>query len=179
MSAEYIGGIKLFAGNFAIVDYAFCSGQLVAISQNNALFALIGTQFGGDGVNTFALPDLRSRVPIGQGQGVGLTGRTIGQVGGSESVTLSNAQLPAHTHALNATTASTTSVTPGPTLMTGTLNANDGTFYESPTNIGFTATNLNANAVAPNGSSLPHSNIQPSLAINYLIALFGVFPSRN
>jgi microcystin-dependent protein len=179
MSAEFLGAVKVFAGNFAISGFAFCDGRLLSIAQNSALFALLGTTYGGNGTTTFALPDLRGRAPIGMGTGAGLTPRTIGSPGGSETVSLFGVNMPSHTHALNATTASTNNTTPGPGVLTGALNSSDGTFYTAPGQAGFTAVALNANALNQQGGNLPHNNIQPSLGINYIIALAGIFPSRN
>jgi microcystin-dependent protein len=179
MGAEYLGAVKLFAGNFAIKGYAFCAGQQLAINQNQALFALLGTTYGGNGQTTFALPDLRGRVPIGMGQGAGLSPRTLGEASGAESVTLLTSNVPIHTHTLNATTATTTTTTAGPGVLTGTLKASDGAFYTLPTQTEFATFSMNAGAVALRGGGQPHNNIQPSLGINYLIALVGIFPSRN
>jgi microcystin-dependent protein len=125
------------------------------------------------------LPDLRGRVPLNFGQGNGLSNYALGQTGGSEAVTLIQQTVPIHLHTLSATKALTTTTAPGPTVLTGSLNASDGEFYPVPTNIGFTATNMNAAAVTTQGGSQPHNNIQPTLAITYLIALNGIYPSRN
>jgi len=179
MSAEFLGAVKLFAGNFAIRGFAMCDGQILSISQNAALFALLGTTFGGNGSSTFQLPNLQGRVPIGMGNGAGLTSRVIGESGGAESVTLLAANVPSHTHRLNATSASTTATTPGSGVLTGSLNASDGTFYTAPGQPGFTVVAMNAAAVNQQGGNQPHNNIQPSLAINYIIALTGIFPTRN
>ncbi|HZZ89343.1 MAG TPA: tail fiber protein [Caulobacteraceae bacterium] len=179
MTQQYLGSIMLFAGNFAIRNFATCDGQTLSIAQNAALFSLLGTTYGGNGVTTFQLPDLRGRVPLNFGQGPGLSNYNLGQTGGSEAVTLNQQSVPSHLHALSATSANTTTVTPGPTVLTGSLNASDGQFYPVPTNIGFTATNMNATAVTSQGSGQSHNNIQPTLAITYLIALQGIFPSRN
>ena len=179
MSQEYLGAVKLFAGNFAINGYALCSGQSLPINQNQALFSLLGTTFGGNGQTTFNLPDLRGRVPVGMGQGTGLSPRVLGQPGGSESVTLLTANVPAHSHTLNATTATTSTATAGPGVLTGTLKASDGEFYTLPTQLEFATFSMNPGAVGSRGSGQPHNNIQPSLAISYLIAMLGIFPSRN
>ena len=124
---------------------------------------------------SFSVPGL----PVNFGQGPGLSNYAIGQTGGAETVTLTQQTVPSHSHSLNATLALTTTTTPGPTVLTGSLNASDGQFYPVPTNIGFTATNMNAAAVTTQGSSQGHNNIQPTLAITYCIALQGIFPSRN
>jgi microcystin-dependent protein len=177
-SDDFVGAVKLFAGNFAFVGSAMCQGQLMAISQNTALFSLLGTSFGGDGRSTFGLPDLRGRVPIGVGQGAGLTNRVLGEIGGSENVTLTTTTVPTHSHTLNATTALTSTTTAGPSVLTGTLNASDGKFYTTPNQLEFVTVAMNPGAVSARGGSLPHNNIQPSMGINYLIMLQGVFPSR-
>jgi microcystin-dependent protein len=179
VSDDFLGAVKLFGGNFAFVGSAMCQGQLMAISQNTALFSLLGTNFGGNGVSTFGLPDLRSRVPIGSGQGAGLSSRVLGEAGGSENVTLTTATVPPHSHTLNATTALTSTTTAGPSVLTGTLNASDGEFYPSPADFGFYTLSMNPGAVSVRGGSQPHNNIQPSMCINYLIMLTGIFPSRN
>jgi microcystin-dependent protein len=179
MAAEYLGAVKLFAGNFAISGYAFCAGQLMSIQQNAALFSILGTTYGGNGVQTFQLPDLRSRLPIGQGNGIGLTPRVIGEIGGSENVSLLSNNVPPHNHVFNASTTPTTTGAAGPTVMPGALKSTDGTFYTATGQAGLTLAQMNPGAVQPQGRSLPHNNIQPSMGINYIIALQGIFPSRN
>ena len=177
--AEYIGAVKIFAGNYAISGYAFCAGQLLSIQQNQALFALLGTTFGGNGVSNFQLPDLRSRLPIGQGQGPGLTPRTIGEVGGVENVTLLGNNVPSHGHTLNATLNTGTTNVPGPALIAGNLASTDMGFYVHPSQAGYTPETLNVGTLPTAGGNLPHNNIQPSMGINYIIALQGIFPSRS
>lgn len=172
MSTEpFIGEIKLFAGNFAILGHAYCNGTLMSIAQNSALFSLIGTIYGGDGMTTFALPDLRGRIPIGMGSGAGLTARTIGQTGGSENVTLTINQIPAHNHSLNCNSAAANAVNPS------------GNFWAAqPHLVQFATTGSSAmksNALSNSGGSQPHTNLHPTLTINYLIALEGLYPSRN
>jgi microcystin-dependent protein len=179
MAQEFIGAVKLFAGNFAISNYSFCNGATLAISQNQALFSLLGTTYGGNGVTTFQLPDLRGRVPISQGQGPGLTNRVIGTPGGLENVTLTTATTPPHQHAFNASTGATTTAVAGPSVVTGKLQSTDGAFYTAAGQPGFTLVNLNANAVSQMGGGQAHNNQQPTLAISYLISLYGIFPSRN
>lgn len=173
MSQPFIGSIMLFAGNFAVRGYAKCDGQLMSIAQNDALFALIGTTYGGDGVNTFALPDLRGRIGNSVGQGAGLSNYDQGQSGGTEAVSLTTAQLPAHTHALNAQGGNATTNTPGPT--TGYARAVAGTPYAGAANL----TTMAATALAASGGGSPHNNLMPYLTINFQIALEGIFPSRN
>lgn len=171
MSSPFLGQITMFGGNFAIRGYAFCNGQLLAISQNDALFALIGTTYGGDGVTTFGLPNLQSRVPVHQGSLSGGSTYTIGEAAGNETVTLTQSQMPTHTHAAQG-------------------NANDGGQASPANNFwGLSASNvysttapatpMNAGAVALTGGSQPHENMLPFLCINFLIALEGIFPSQN
>jgi microcystin-dependent protein len=181
MSDPFIGEIRLFAGNFAPRGWAFCQGQILSIAQNEALFALIGTTYGGNGQTTFALPDLRGRVPVSQGQGPGLSSYTIGQAAGVEQVTLTSSQIPPHQHALNATTAQGSSVSPGNTVMLATpvepgvqtaLYVVPGTSVVNPAPMA-------AQSIGQAGGNQPHSNMMPTLAINYIIAIEGLFPSRN
>jgi microcystin-dependent protein len=168
-----LGSLLIFAGNFAPRGWAFCSGQLLSISQNTALFSILGTTFGGDGVSNFALPDLRGRVPIHPGQGPGLSNYILGESGGSEKTTMLPANLPAHNHPLLATSeAGTTSAPAGAYL--GNTGALDREY-----NISGTVVAMNAAAIGPVGASLPFNIVQPYLAINYVIALTGIFPSRN
>ncbi len=171
MSTQYIGEIRIFAGNFAPVDWAFCNGALLPISDYEALYNLIGTTYGGDGQSTFALPNLQSRIPIHQGaDGSGNT-YVIGQSGGVESVTLATSQLPAHTHALLANSG------------TGTQSSPSGRTYAASSLEMFSpvapSTALSSQALGSAGGGQPHENRIPFLAINFIIALFGVFPSPS
>jgi microcystin-dependent protein len=171
MSNPYVGEVRLFGGNFAPMDWAFCQGQLMPIAENEVLFQLIGTTYGGDGVQTFALPDLRGRVPVHQGQGPGLSLRPIGQMAGSETVTLTVGQMPAHSHALRASTAAASVSAPAGALLAATsVNSYDNTAA---------GTAMAAGAITPAGAALPHDNVAPSLALNYIISLYGVFPSPS
>ena len=170
MSTPYVGEIRLFAGNFAPVGWMFCQGQILAISENDVLFTLIGTTYGGDGQQTFALPDLRGRVPVHQGQGPGLSPRVIGERAGSETVTLLASQLPNHTHALHASTASATGTTPGGAMLAATSAASYGP--------GPGAVAMAPGGVSSAGGGQPHDNMAPTLVVNYIISLFGVFPSQ-
>ena len=173
MSDPFIGEIRMFAGNFAPNGWAFCWGQLQSISENDALFALIGTTYGGDGQTTFALPDLRGRIPVGQGQGPGLSNRIVGQQYGTEDVTLLSSQMPAHTHTLLASgTAATASSPAGAVLAAQSMDAVfiSGT---APTAV------MRADLVAPDGGNQAHDNMAPYLCLNFIIALFGIFPSRS
>lgn len=174
MSTEpFIGEIKLFGGNFQINGHAFCAGQLLSISQYTALFSLIGTTYGGDGVNTFGLPDLRGRIPINQGNGAGLSPRTIGEMSGSENVTLIATELPVHTHNMNCNNATANSGNPAGNFPASQPQLTTYTATGTP------ASTMKANMVGIAGGNQPHPNLQPYLAINYLIALEGIFPSRN
>lgn len=175
MSTPYIAEIRMFAGNFAPRGWALCNGQLLPITQNTALFSLIGTFYGGNGVNTFGLPNLQGRLPVHQGQGVGLSPYVIGQSAGTEVVTLITQQIPQHNHGLNAFGGPGTQV-----LATGNYWAEDGAsrggkVYASSTD----NTLMNAAALSPTGGGQPHSNIQPYLAVTFIIALQGIFPARN
>jgi len=175
MSSPFLGEIRPWANNFAPFGWAFCQGQLLAISQNTALFSLLGTNYGGNGTSNFALPDLRGRVPMKYGQYVDGTQYVIGEIAGTETVTLLSTTMPAHTHSVFGTSASATNIAPND----GTVMATHFTglsFYASATAL----TNLNVGTVSVyNGGSLPHENRQPFLAINWCIALRGIFPSRN
>src|SRR5262245_14526241 len=166
MSSPFIGEIRMFAGNFAPVGWAFCNGALIPISENDALFSLIGTTYGGDGQQTFALPNLQSRVPVHVGPGFAL-----GQTGGAETVTLATSQIPAHSHVPQAFGAQGSNSSPaGMVWAQSSLNSYD-------TNAPSVA--MNAAACGSAGGSQPHDNMIPFLAINFLLSLFGVFPSQS
>lgn len=164
MAQPYVGEIRMFAGNFAPAGWMFCEGQLLPISENETLFQLIGTTYGGDGESTFALPDLRGRLPIHQGNGF-----ILAETGGAEEITLTVSQIPAHSHPWLASEASATAPTP-----TGNVPAEaTKRFYVQPSSVAAMATT----AVSPTGGSQPHTNFQPYLCINFIISLFGIFPS--
>jgi microcystin-dependent protein len=167
----YLGEIMLFAGNFQPRGWAFCNGQLLPINQNQALFSLLGTTYGGDGRVTFALPDLRDRVPIHFGQGPGLSDRVLGERSGATTHTLTLAEIPAHTHPLRVSSAPATSVTP-----VGMFPARNPAGYAQ-----FTATTPDVvmTAAGSAGGSQPHENLQPCLGLHFCIALQGVFPSQT
>ena len=170
MSSPYVGEIRMFAGNFAPAGWAFCNGQLVPISENDTLFNLIGTTYGGDGQETFALPDLQGRVPMHQGGG-----NVIGEKAGVESVTLTVSQIPSHNHVPQASTANGNSTTPTNSIW---ANFPDGAAYNAA--IGAVpASNLNAQALGLSGGSQPHDNMMPFLCVNFIISLFGIFPSQT
>jgi microcystin-dependent protein len=168
MSTPYLGEIKIFAGNFAPTGWALCEGQLMPIAQNTALFSIIGTFYGGDGVTTFGLPDLQSRVPVGMGQGAGLSPYALGERAGSETITLTTQQMPGHGHALAASDQPRTSSSPVNGFLAG------GGYYGSTSD-----TQLSPTAVEATGGGQPHSNLQPYLALTFIIALQGIFPSRS
>lgn len=175
MSEPYIGEIHLFAGNFAPQGYAFCDGQSLPISQFDAVFALLGTTYGGDGQTSFNLPDLRGRLPVHQGQGPGLPPFTMGQSGGSETVTLTGQQLPVHSHSANATTQGGATSSPQNAILAATTSGNE--LYAAP-GAGPTV-QLVGSTINPAGGNQPHDNMMPYLAINFIIALEGLFPPRN
>lgn len=172
MSEPFVGEIRMFAGNFAPRGWAFCDGQLLAVSQNDALFSLLGTIYGGDGRTTFGLPDLRGRIPIHAGHGPGLSERRLGAKGGEEAVTLTVNQLPSHGHALTGTSAGATSIDP-----VGNAPAQGLADYlnpRPPVNL-----NMNPQAVGNTGGSRSHTNLMPFLCVHFIIALVGIFPSRQ
>lgn len=172
MSNPYVGEIRMFAGNFAPSGWATCDGQVMAISQNTVLFTLIGTIYGGDGQQTFNLPDLRGRVPIHQGQGLGLSNYIIGQNGGVETVTLTTTQIPAHNHPPLASSGTGRSSNPANNVWAAQAGAKQ--FMGS----GAINASMNATAMGNAGGSQPHDNMLPFLAINFIISLFGIFPSQ-
>jgi microcystin-dependent protein len=167
MAEPFLGSIILFGGNFAPRGWAFCNGQILAISQNTALFSLLGTTYGGNGQTTFALPDLRGRAPIHFGQGPGLQNYALGEVGGEEAVTLTAPQLPSHTHAQPATNGQETTNRPN-----NALPARGGVYSNESDGSAFHPTSAA-------GGGQPHDNRSPFLTLNYIIALEGIFPSRN
>ena len=167
MSQPFIGEIRMFAGNFAPVGWAFCNGALIPISENDALFNLIGTTYGGDGQTTFALPNLQSRVPVHVGPGFAL-----GQSGGTESVTLTTSQIPAHSHVPQCKSDNGDSTDP-----TGRVWAQptSGTIYDTSA----PSVTMSPAAIGSSGGSQPHDNMLPFLVINFILSLFGVFPSQT
>ena len=172
MSEPFVGEIRMFAGNFAPRGWAFCDGQLLAVSQNDALFSLFGTIYGGDGRTTFGLPDLRGRLPIHAGSGPGLSPRTLGSKGGAETVTVAVNQLPSHTHPFNASTSIADEAAPaGNTL--GQPNAANLYFETDPSQA------MATSAITSVGGSQPHTNLMPFLCVNFIVALVGIYPSRS
>ena len=175
MAEAFVAEIRIFAGNFAPTGWAFCNGQLLPISQNTALFSLLGTFYGGDGKSTFALPDLQGRAPMHHGQGPGLSERFIGEEAGSETVTLLQTELPLHNHQLRVSTQPA-----GLTNPTGAVWAASSEGRTPPPLYSTTQnTNMAANALSPAGGSLPHNNMHPYLSLNFIIAMQGVFPPRS
>lgn len=179
----YLGEIRMFAGNYAPESWAICDGSLLPVQENEALFSLISNVWGGDGKVTFGVPDLRGRLPVDQGAGSNLTNRILGGYGGTETATVTEAAYPAHSHALMATTAAATALTPGPALVhaaaavQGSTSAAAGLAYATaPVN---TAQILNDATITQEGGDQPHDNLMPALAINFIIALRGVYPSPS
>lgn len=171
MSEPYVGEIKMFAGGFAPRGWALCDGQLLSVSQNDALFSLLGTIYGGDGRTTFGLPELRGRVPIHWGTGPGLTPRRLGEKAGLENVTLTVNQIPSHTHAMAASTeAARTRSAEGlvPAEASGDVYSTD-----------LSAVNMSTQMVTNTGGGQSHTNLMPFLCVNFIVALFGVYPSRS
>jgi microcystin-dependent protein len=174
----YLGQIMIFGGNFAPRGWQFCNGQLMSIAQNSALFALLGTTYGGDGVTTFALPNLQSRVPLHWGTGPGLSTYVIGEVRGAENVTLSQGQMPAHTHTVRAVSATGNQTAPTNYYVASGTDAISGDALSNYSDANPDVT-LNPNSVTTTGSSTPFSVMQPILAITFVIATEGIFPTRN
>lgn len=171
-SQPFIGNIMMAGFNYAPSGWLLCNGQIIPILDNEALFQLIGTTFGGNGETNFALPDLRSRVPVHQGQGPGLSSYFMGQSGGTEAVTLTTNQIPAHNHSINASTTSGSFLSPSNNYVSQNADGIDS-YSSSTTGI------LNTSSMGMSGGNQPHSNIQPCLAINFSIAMFGIFPLQN
>jgi microcystin-dependent protein len=176
MSDPFIGEIRMFAGSFAPRQWAFCDGQLIATSQNDALFSLIGTFYGGNGITTFGIPDMRGRIPVHQGNGPGLTPRPIGQRAGVETVTLQQTQIPSHTHKLQASSDRASSVDPLGNVL-GTFDAAD--LMYSDTYDSSMVGQMNENSVENTGSTDYHTNLMPYQCLSYIICLMGDYPSRN
>jgi microcystin-dependent protein len=177
----FIAEIRMFAGNFAPRNWALCNGQIMPITQNTALFSLIGTIYGGNGTTTFALPDFRGRLPMEMGQGPGLSDRSIGEVGGQEAVTLATTQIPAHSHTatINVNSSPGTLANPSGNFLAG---GQDATANPIPTYASASSSvTLNGGSVTGGntGGGQPHDNMPPYLAVSFIICLFGIYPSRN
>lgn len=177
MADPFVAEIRIFPFNFAPTGWAFCNGQILPISQNTALFSLLGTMYGGNGQSTFALPDLQGRSPLHPGQGPGLSLHDIGQMGGEEFVTLLQSEMPAHTHAPNCTAnAGGDATTPVGNVwaVSGFGRGGIALYHEAPSN-----GQMSLQAVTPTGGGLPHNNMPPYLVLNFCIALQGVYPPRT
>jgi microcystin-dependent protein len=169
MSSPFLGEIRIFAGNFAPAGWALCNGQVLPISQNTALFSLLGTQYGGNGTSTFQLPNFQGSVPIQQGQGPGLSPYEVGEVGGQNSVTLFTSQLAAHIHPIGASSATANTAAP----------SSSTTLAKTTASVYGTAVNMAPMASQLIGGNQPHENRQPFLVLTFIIAMQGIFPSRN
>jgi len=175
MVTPYIGEIRMFAGNFPPVGWALCNGALLPISTHDALFSLLGTTYGGDGHTTFALPDLRGRLPMHVGNGPGLSTRAIGAKGGAETHTISVSEMASHTHAMSATNANGTSLTPsGSVYATAQVGGTPLPVYADAID-----TTLNDGVLSDTGGSIPRDNMMPFQCLNFIIALTGIYPPRN
>ncbi|WHU04198.1 MULTISPECIES: phage tail protein [unclassified Sphingomonas] len=172
MAQPYVGELRIFAGNFAPAGWMFCEGQLIPISENETLFNLIGTTYGGDGQSTFALPDLRGRLAIHQGTGSSGTNYTLAETGGAEEVTLSINQIPAHSHPLLGASGNGTQANPKNNVLASSTLVK---LYSGEA----ADTAMSATSITSIGGSQPHTNFQPYLCLNYIISLFGIFPSQN
>jgi microcystin-dependent protein len=170
----FVAEIRIFPFNFAPKGWAFCDGQLLPISQNTALFSLLGTTYGGDGKSNFALPNLQGRAPMQPGQGPGLSLHDLGETGGSEAVTLLASEVPSHTHTLNASSQPGEDPSPGGEALARSVGA---ALYQ--TNVSQNLVPMAPETLAPAGGGQPHNNLQPYLTLNFCIALQGVFPPRT
>lgn len=175
MADNFLGEVRIFAGNFAPRGWALCNGQILPISQNTALFSLIGTFYGGNGTSTFALPNFQGNMPMHQGNGAGLTPRSVGETGGEQNVTLISSQLPQHNHTVNCADSGGTQVGASNGVWAKDGEARGKQLYSTA------GANTQMNPAAFSGSSAitPHNNMSPYLVLNFLIALTGIFPSRN
>jgi microcystin-dependent protein len=177
MADPFVAEIRIYPFNFAPKGWAFCDGQLLPISQNTALFSLLGTTYGGDGKSTFALPNMQGNAPMHPGQGPGLSLHDLGETGGAEVVTLLESEFPAHSHSVNVGTQDSALVqVPSPTRI---LGKSAGAFAYVPGSPTPTLTQMNFNVVAPAGGDQPHNNMQPYLTLNFCIAMQGVYPPRT
>ncbi len=170
MADPFVAEVRMFPFNFAPSGWAFCNGQLLPLSQNTALFSLLGTTYGGNGLSTFALPNVQGSAPMHPGQGPGLSLRDLGETGGSETVTLLESEIPAHTHTVRGVDDSGLQSSPG-----GALSARANIYRAASGPL----VNMSANMLAPAGGNQPHNNLQPYLTVNFCIALQGVYPPRT
>ncbi len=179
MTQPYLGEVRMFGGNYAPRNWAMCNGQILPIQQNSALFSLLGTTYGGNGVSTFQLPNLQSRIAIGQGNGPSLTPRVIGEIGGEEQVSINVQTMPQHNHMFLASTATSTATKIANNVVLGQAPSNGGLYAQNtgtpPPTVGIMAAQTLGNA----GQSVSHNNIMPYQCVTFMIALSGIFPSRN
>ena len=175
MSSPFLGEIRMFAGTFAPRSWAFCNGTLLAISQYSALFSLLGTYYGGDGVSTFALPEMRGRLPMHKGHGPGLSPNQLGQRLGLQSVALNVGEMPAHTHSLSASSDVAAASSPAAAVL---ASQNDGDLVYTA-EVAASVENLNSQTIATSGDGTAHNNMMPYLSISFIICLQGIYPSRN
>jgi microcystin-dependent protein len=183
MTQPYVGEIRMFGGNFAPSNWAFCNGQTLSISQYTTLYTLIGTTYGGNGQTTFNLPNLQGQLGVGMGQGGGLSNYVLGQTAGTETVTLTTSQMAAHNHSLNASKTTATFAYPSsPTANltgAGATSPVRGYLYTTPGSPTPQMGNLDPRSVGISGGSVPHPNMMPSLCVSFIICLFGIFPSQS
>jgi len=179
MSEPFLGQITMAGFNFPPKGWALCTGQLLPINQNQALFSLLGTSYGGNGTTTFALPNLQSQSPMHFGQGAGLSPYVLGQAGGTTTVTLTTPTIPTHSHTLNVTTANASAAAIASNLLPAVPTVANAAFYAAPGSPALQTQSLAAGSVGFVGGSQPHNNMMPSLCISFIIALQGIFPSRN
>lgn len=181
MSDQCVGEIRMFGGTRPPAGWVFCDGSLLPISSYEVLFSLIGTTYGGNGTSNFAVPDMRGRIPVSQGTGQGLSPRPLGQMGGTENVTINVTQMPAHTHSLMAGSSNANSANPSGNVLAVSVNSNGGTnqdfHYLKPGPPAPTPEAMNANAIQLQGGSIPHPNIMGCCGVNFIIATVGVYPS--
>jgi len=174
MSSPFLAEIRIFAGNFAPSGWALCNGQILAISQNTALFSLLGTNFGGNGTSTFGLPNLQGSAPLAAGNGPGLTPRVVGEVGGEANVTLLSTEMPSHNHIASCAAGAGTEIPPAGAVWAEAAATRGIKAYASSAN-----TTMAPQAIGLVGGNLPHNNLPPYLVLTFIIALQGIFPARN